>query len=75
MRDDFGQLARLDAIVERAAEIVVHRQAEIARDQRRDRDDAAVAWAETGTIPDLPIEALLRVFLERRRNSAHVLGQ
>jgi hypothetical protein len=73
MRNDLGKLAGLDAVVERPVEIVVHRQGEIARNKRRDRDDASVAWAEARTLPDLAVETILGVLLEGRCHPPHVI--
>jgi len=73
MRDDLREFARLDAVIEGLVEIVGKRRCLVARDQGSDRDDAAVARREAGTLPYLAVKALLGVLLEGRRNPPDVV--
>ena len=72
MRDDLRDLGRLDAIVERTLELARHIDGLVARDHRRQRDDAAVARRQTGTPPQVG-ERPLRVLLERRRDLSDIV--
>ena len=72
MRDDPGDLGRLDAIVERPLELACHIRGLVAGDHRRQRDDAAVAGAEPGTPPQVGKRSL-RVLLERRCNLSNIV--
>ena len=58
--------AGFDAVIERQIEIVGHLDGLVARDQRGERDDAAVAWRETRALPHLAEKTVLRVFIQRR---------
>src|SRR2546430_4790605 len=53
MRDDLRDLARLDTVVEREIHVVRHLGRLVARDEGRERHDAAVAWRKTGPPPYL----------------------
>ena len=74
MRDDLGDLARLDAVIEREVQMVRHLDRLVAGDQRRERDDAAVPRRETGAFPYVPELAVLRVLLEGRGDRAYVVS-
>ncbi len=52
MRNDLGKLARFDAVVECEVEIVGHLDRLIARDQCRERNDAAVSCVEPESFPE-----------------------
>jgi hypothetical protein len=72
MRDDLGDLARLDAVVERQLQLLRHLDGLVARDQRRQSDDAAVAVGEPAAAPQLG-ERPLGVFFEGRRDVADII--
>src|SRR5947207_1469027 len=63
MRDDLGDLARLHTVIERKLELMRQLDRLVARDQRRQGDDAAVARRQSGAPPQVG-ERALRVFLE-----------
>jgi hypothetical protein len=46
----------------------------IARDQRSERDDAAIAPRKAGTLPYLAEQAILRVFVKAGRDHLNVLA-
>jgi hypothetical protein len=73
--DRLGNLSRLDAILERLVGIVAERGRLAARDHRGDGDQAAVAAIQARPRPDLAVEPLLRVFFQRRRDRAHLIGR
>ena len=60
-----GDLARFDAVIERQVEMVGHLDCLVARNQCGKRNDAAVAWRETGAFPYIPEKAVLRVLIKR----------
>src|SRR5438105_1854582 len=62
MRDDLRNLARLDAVLERAIEIVGQGQGEIAGYESRDRDEASIARRQTRTFPYLAVKAICVYF-------------
>src|SRR6266851_2916166 len=66
MRDDFGNLARRDAVIECKIDVVRHLDRLIACDQGGERHDAAVAWHESRPLPYLAEKTALRVLLEGR---------
>ena len=68
-----GDLGRLDAVVERTIELARHIDGLVARDQRRQGDDAAVARRQAGTSPQVG-DRPLRVFLEGRCDLADVIA-
>ena len=72
MRDDLGDLGRLHAVVEGQSEMEGHLDRLVARDQHRERDDAAVARAQAGTLPDIAEQAFLRVFVESRSDGTDI---
>jgi hypothetical protein len=74
MRDDLRKLRRLHAVVERKLQVIPQRDRLIAPDQRRDRDDAAIAREKAGALPHLAEQAILRILVERRRNHLNVLA-
>src|SRR4051794_25558863 len=45
----------------------------VARDESRQRDDAAVAWGQTWALPDLAEEILLRVLFKCRRHRPDIV--
>ena len=53
MGDDLGDLARLDAVVEREVQMARHLDRLVAGDQRRERDDAAVPRREPRAFPEV----------------------
>src|SRR6516225_10927661 len=53
MRDDFGKLGRLDAIIERPVEIRRQLRGLITRDQRGDRDEATISRRQIRAFPNL----------------------
>ena len=63
----------LHAVVEGEAEILRHLGRLITRDQRRKRDDAAVARAEARALPQIAKQRVLPILLERRRDRAHLV--
>src|SRR5262249_19213272 len=72
VRDDLGYLRRLHAAVESEAEVVRQLHCLMAGDESRDRHDAAVARREAWPFPEIVLENLLRVALERGRDGADV---
>ena len=74
MGDDLRNLRRLHAVVERKLQVIRQRDRLIAPDQRGERDDAAIARRKAGTLPHLTEQAILRVFVESRRNHLNVLA-
>src|SRR3954463_1254516 len=64
MCDDFRDLTRLDPVFEGNGEVSRQLDHLIARNQRGDRDDAAVPSRKSGSLPNIAENALLRVFLE-----------
>src|SRR5438093_4002162 len=73
VRDDLGDLARLDAVVERQVEVVPHLDRLVACDQGGKRDDAAVSWCETRALPNIAEKTALRVLLQGRRHRSHIV--
>jgi hypothetical protein len=53
MGNDLGNLAWLDAVIEGQVQIFGQFDHLIARDQGRDRDDAAVARLKSGALPEI----------------------
>jgi hypothetical protein len=53
MCDELGDLRRLDAVVERQVDVVRHLDRVVARDERGERNDAAVPGSEAGPFPYL----------------------
>jgi hypothetical protein len=53
MRDDFGKLGRLDAIIERPVEIRRQLRGLITRDQGGDRDEATISRRQVRAFPNL----------------------
>ena len=72
MRDDLGHLLRLDAIVERQVQVERHLDRLVARDQRGERDDAAIAGREAGALPHVAEQAVLRILLEGRGDHTYI---
>jgi hypothetical protein len=64
VRDDLGNLARLDAVIERELDLLREARGVLARDQRGDRDQAAVARREVGALPQVAGEALAGIAVE-----------
>ena len=62
MGDDLGDLARLDAVVEREVRWSRHLDRLVARDERRERDDAAVPRREARAFPDVAEQAACAYF-------------
>ena len=60
-------------MVERKLQVIRQRDRLIAPDQRGERDDAAIAQGQAGTLPHLTEEAILVIFVESRRNHFNVL--
>lgn len=67
MRDGLRDLGGLHAVLKRLIGIVGERTGLAARDERRDRDEAAIARVQARPLPDVAVKAVLRVVLERRR--------
>lgn len=74
MRDDLGNLARLDATVDRQVEIVRQLDDLIASDQGSEGDDAAIPGRQIGALPKITEEVLLRIPIERGGNLANIPG-
>ena len=72
MGDDLGDLARLEAVVEREVQMARHLDRLVAGDERRERDDAAVPRREPRAFPEVPDRAA-RVLRERRGDRLHLL--
>ena len=68
MRDDLRDFGRLHAAVDGAIEIEGQLDALVARNERGDRDDAAIPRIKARTFPHLPEEAFLRELIECRRD-------
>ncbi len=51
MRDDLGNLARFNAVIQCEVEIIGHLDRLVARDQGGDGNDAAVPWREARAFP------------------------
>jgi hypothetical protein len=51
MRDDLGNLARLNAVIERQVQVEGHLDRLVARDQRGERNDAAVSGHKARAFP------------------------
>ena len=66
MGDDFRDFGWLYATTEREIQIVWQLNCLIARNQGGDRDDAAVARIETGTLPHFTQKPLLRCIYRGR---------
>jgi hypothetical protein len=66
--------ARL-AMVERKLKVIRQRDRLIAPDQRGECDDAAIAPRKAGTLPHVTEQAILRVFVESRRNHLNILPE
>ena len=64
MCDDLGNLRRLHAMVEREFEVIRQRDHLVSADHRGEGDDATVAGRQTGPLPHLAEEAILREFVE-----------
>ena len=75
MRDDLRDFGGLYAFIERKVEIMRHLGGLIARNQRRERDDAAVAEVEAGALPQVAKQDVLPVLFERGRDRAHVVAR
>ena len=75
MRDNLGDFGRLNAVIEREVEILRHLSGLIARDQRRERDDATIAKVEAGPLPQVAEQGILLVLFERGRDRAHVFAR
>ena len=73
MRDDLGNLAGLDAILERQIEMVRHLDRLISRDQRRQSHNAAIPRRQPGALPQVAEKRTLRVSRERGRNLPNVV--
>ena len=73
MGDDLRDLARLDAVLERAVEIIGHGQGEIAGNESGDRDQASIAPRQTRAFPYLAVKAILRIFLKSGCNRPDVV--
>jgi hypothetical protein len=73
VRDDFGNLACFDAIVERPVEIRRQLRRLIARDQDRHGNEAAIARRWPGAFPEIAKKDALRVPLERRRDHPNII--
>src|SRR5262245_65733763 len=65
MRDDLGDLARRNAVVERQVKVERHFSCMIARDKRGNRHQAAIARRKAWAFPYLAEKTLL-IFVERR---------
>jgi len=52
--------------------VIGQRDRLIAPDQRSERDDAAIARRKAGTLPHVAEQAILRIFVESRRNHLNV---
>src|SRR5687767_2840466 len=74
MSDELGNLGGLDAAVQRDVQVIRHFGRVVARDQRRERHDAAVARRKAGTFPNLAEQAFLGVLLQRGGYRSYVLG-
>src|SRR5947209_382457 len=74
MGDDLRNFRRLHAVVERKLQVIRQSNHLVARDQRGERDDAAVAGCEAGTFPHLSEKLILRVFVEGWRNHLNLLA-
>jgi hypothetical protein len=61
-------------MVQRELQVIRQRDRLIAPDQRGERDDAAIAPRKAGPRPHLAEQAILRVFVEGRRNHINVLA-
>ena len=75
MRDDLGDLARLDPVVERESQVVRHLDRLVARDERRERHDAAVTWRKPRPLPYLAQQTVFPVLIERRRDHADIVDR
>src|SRR5882762_3270766 len=73
MRDDFGDLTRLDAAIERTRHVVRHVDRLIAGDEDRERNDAAIAWRKARSFPYVAEKTTLRVLLEGRRDHPDIV--
>ena len=74
MGDDLRNLRRLHAMVEGKLQMLRQRDHLVAPDQRGERDDAAIARRKAGTLPHVAEQAILRIFVESRRNHLNVLA-
>ena len=66
MRDGLGQLVGAEAVVHGALQVKRELADAVQRDQRRDGDQAAVARGQTGALPDVSKQHVLRVARESR---------
>jgi hypothetical protein len=57
MRDDLGNLSRLDAVIEGQVQIERHLHCLVARDQGGDRDNTAISGRQARTFPHLSEQA------------------
>src|SRR5438552_3093688 len=73
MRNDLGNLARLDAVIERMVQVTRHLDRLVARNKDRKRDDAAVARRKTRTLPQVSQNTVLRVLVERGRDHSDIV--
>ena len=64
--------ARLDAVIQRQRDVVWHVDGLVARDQRGQSDDAAVAWREARALPQLG-DGALRVLVECRSDHPEIV--
>src|SRR5256712_2940383 len=74
VRDHFADLIAGDAVAEGALEVPGELVAASEREQRGDRDEAAVALAETGPFPDVTIEHFFAELDELPRDGADLIA-
>src|SRR6266511_4843329 len=72
MRDDLGDLARSDAVIERQVDMEWHLDRLMACDKGGNRHDAPVPWREARLFPDIS-ERTLRVLLKGRGDCPHII--
>ncbi len=75
MSDEFGDLARRDAAVERQGDVGGQLGRLVARDQRRERDEAAVPRRKIRATPQPPQQSLLPVPLKGRGHGPHLAAR
>ena len=73
MRDDLGNLPRFDVVIERQLEMVRHLDRLVARNQRGERNDAAVARRETRAFPYVAEKTVLCVLFKGRGDHPRIL--
>src|SRR5215470_16882527 len=74
VRDHLADLIAGDAVAERTLEVAGELLATSQREQRRDGDEAAVALAEAGPLPDVAVKDFLAQLDELRRNGADLVA-